>query len=109
MDKDQFERKQEFLKREKKETTEGKSLRDTDYYEFEGKYNLAILSRNTPSPCKKGPCFSLKNFCFVNCLQSLTVNAFLFLNNLKKYINLYKPTERKCISQVCTLYSKTRL
>uniref|UniRef100_A0A8W8N3N0 Myosin motor domain-containing protein n=1 Tax=Magallana gigas TaxID=29159 RepID=A0A8W8N3N0_MAGGI len=35
MDKDQFERKQEFLKREKKETTEGKSLRDTDYYEFE--------------------------------------------------------------------------
>lgn len=43
MDKDQFERKQEYKKREKKETAEGKSLRDTDYYEFEGKYNLAIL------------------------------------------------------------------
>lgn len=37
MDKDQFERKQEYKKRE--------SLRDTDYYEFEGKYNLAILSK----------------------------------------------------------------
>lgn len=52
IDKDQFERKQEYKKREKKETTEGKSLRDTDYYEFEGKYNLVILSRNTPSQCK---------------------------------------------------------
>lgn len=60
MDKDQFERKQEYEKREKKETAEGKSLRDTDYYEFEGKYNFAILSRNTPSQCKKVLCFSVK-------------------------------------------------
>lgn len=60
MDKDQFERKQEYEKREKKETTKGKSLRDTDYYEFEGKYNLSILSRKIPSQCKKVLCFSVK-------------------------------------------------
>lgn len=42
MDKDQFERNHEYVEKKKKETTEGKSLRDTDYYEFEGKYNLRV-------------------------------------------------------------------
>lgn len=44
MDKDQFERKHEYVERKKKGTTEGKSLRDTEYYEFEGKYNLPCCS-----------------------------------------------------------------